>query len=390
MKIALVIERMDPARGGRETSTGQIAAALAARGHEVTLLCQDARWEHAGVAVRALGRRGLLRTPRLRHFVQAVQHEAASGAYDVVHATLPIPGANVYQPRSGTMPAQAAASLRRRPWALRWLVRTAMSCRVHRRYLARLEAQLVRQTPCLLLPVSEMVAREFAEYYGRTEGVQVVMNAANVPAVDEQTWSHWRQKARYLMGAGPGSTVFLTVAKNFELKGVAELIRAFARWYHAARNPDAYLVIVGQEHPEGYQRHAGLRDVGSRVVFAGPTAEIERWYAACDACVLLSWYDPCSRVILEALRYGIPCLTTAYNGAAEVLAGGAGVVIASPADAKGIVAGLADLHDASARERRRGACLAAGETLSIDRHVTELLAAYAHAPKLGQGAGHAP
>jgi UDP-glucose:(heptosyl)LPS alpha-1,3-glucosyltransferase len=388
MKIALVIERMDPARGGRETSTGQIAAVLAARGHEVTLLCQDARWEHPGVAVRALGRRGVLRTRRLGHFVQAVQREIATGAYDIVHATLPIPGVNVYQPRSGTMPAQAAASLRRRSWATRWLAAGAMNFQVHRRLLAGLETQLVRNTPCLLLPVSEMVAREFADHYDRTEGVQVVMNAADVAIVDEETWSHWRQKARYLLGAGAGSTVFLTVAKNFELKGVAELIRGFARWYHRAKCPEAYLVIVGRENPEGYQRHAGLRDVGSRVIFAPPTDEIERWYAACDACVLLSWYDPCSRVILEALRYGIPCLTTAYNGAAEALADGAGLVVASPNDARGIESALADLHDAAARERRGEACRAAGERLSVDRHVSELLAAYAHAPRLGQGADH--
>ncbi|MCY2931141.1 MAG: glycosyltransferase family 4 protein [Planctomycetota bacterium] len=388
MRIALVIERMDPARGGRETSTGQIAALLRARGHEVTLLCQDARWEHEGVTVRALGRKGLLRTRRLENFVHAVQSEMAGGAYDIVHATLPIPGVNVYQPRSGTMPAQAAAALRRRSWVGRVLAAGAMKLQVHRRYLANLEARLVRQTPCLVLPVSEMVARELAEYYGRREGVQVVMNAADVAAVDEQDWSHWRQRARYLLGAGPESTVFLTVAKNFELKGVGELIRGFARWYHRNNRPDARLVVVGRDNVEGYQRHAGLRDVGDRVTFAPPTTEIERWYAACDACVLLSWYDPCSRVVLEALRYGIPCLTTSYNGAAEVLGGGAGVVIASPADTKGLEAALGELHDVGGRQRRREACLAAAGNLSVDRHVSELLAAYARAPRLGAGDEH--
>ena len=38
MKIALVIERMDPQRGGREVSTAQVAVALSRRGHEVTVL----------------------------------------------------------------------------------------------------------------------------------------------------------------------------------------------------------------------------------------------------------------------------------------------------------------------------------------------------------------
>ena len=51
MKIALVIERMDDFRGGRETSTGQIATILAERGHEVDILCESGSWRSEGVDV---------------------------------------------------------------------------------------------------------------------------------------------------------------------------------------------------------------------------------------------------------------------------------------------------------------------------------------------------
>ena len=68
MKIALVIEQLDTARGGREVSTAQIASGLARRGHEVTVLCQQAHWQCEGVRVQKLGTRGLLRTQRLRNF----------------------------------------------------------------------------------------------------------------------------------------------------------------------------------------------------------------------------------------------------------------------------------------------------------------------------------
>lgn len=389
MKIALVIERLDVARGGRETSTSQLAAALAARGHAVTVLCQDSAWSHPGVTVRPLGRRGLLRRRRLAHFVADLQRQCRSGHYDVVHTTLPVPGANVYQPRSGTMPAQLAASLRRRPALLRPLTAAFAAANLHRRYLARLEAQLVQRSRALLLPVSQLGADEFARFYRRTDNVRVVFNAVESPAPASDDLAHWRQKTRYLLGASPDSTVFLTVAKNFELKGVGELIRAFARWYHRADRPDAYLIVVGRDHVEGYQRHAGLRDIGARVLFAPATPDIARWYAAADAVALLSWYDPCSRVVLEAVRLGIPCLTTAFNGACEILASGAGLVVPSPADSPAVEAALARLHDPAFRASAADACRRVAGSLSIERHVDELLAAYDCAPPLPLEFDHA-
>ena len=123
MNVALVIERMDCSRGGRETSTAQIAACLARRGVRVTILCQSGSWRAEGVAVCELGRRGLTRRGRLRGFVADVQREIAGGEFDIVHAMLPVPGANVYQLRGGTIPAQRAASRRRRSAVLRCLSR---------------------------------------------------------------------------------------------------------------------------------------------------------------------------------------------------------------------------------------------------------------------------
>ena len=37
----------------------------------------------------------------------------------------------------------------------------------------------------------------------------------------------------------------------------------------------------------------------------------------CDVAVLASFYDPCSRYILEGLAMGKPVITTRYNGASE-------------------------------------------------------------------------
>jgi len=376
MKIALVIERFEPRRGGRERSTEQIARGLAARGHEVTVLCQRGR-ECEGVAVEPLATMGLGRAAKLRSFVQAVQRRTGGGAFDVVHAMLPVPGANVYQPRGGTVPAQQEAGLRRRDPLSRALAAATEPLRKHRAAMADLERQVMGDAGTACLAVSRMVAEEFREHYNREHGVRVVYNAVDVPNWSEEQRADHRQRLRYRLEVEPETPVFITVATNFELKGVQESIAAFAEWFH--RDPtrkDARLIVIGREMIEGYQRAAGLRDVGRMVQFLAPTDEVFPWYCAADACVLLSWYDPCSRVVLEAARWGLPSVTTIFNGAAEVLAGGAGIVVSSPRDKRAVAAALDELSDPARRAARRERCAALDERLGMDRHIEELLVTY--------------
>ncbi|MHC4981646.1 MAG: glycosyltransferase, partial [Planctomycetota bacterium] len=127
----------------------------------------------------------------------------------------------------------------------------------------------------------------------------------------------------------------------------------------------------------GYERYAGLRDVGRQVAFMAPTRQMLAWYAAADVCILLSWYDPCSRVCLEAARLGVPSITTQYNGAAELLADGAGIVVSSPKDINAVVAAMDKLSDPEARAACSRACARVAERVTIERHVDELLEVYA-------------
>jgi len=377
MKVALVIERTDPSRGGRETSTAQIAAHLARRGHAVTVLCGRGDWRCDGVEVRGLGRRGLSRLGRMQNFLFAAAAAISRERFDIVHSMLPVPGANVYQPRGGSVPGQVEASRRR--WGLLGWPRVAVFERLNRvrNLLGRLERQVVTDPRVSCLAVSRMVAQEFSDYFGAESNVRVIYNAVDVPEVDAEQRADWRQKIRFQLGVGQGDPVFLTVATNFPLKGVTETIRAFARWYHSNQGAiNGRLVVVGRDAVEGYERIAGLQDVGGVVAFVPPADDVFRWYAAADACVLLSWYDPCSRVVLEATRWAIPSITTVYNGAAEVLAEGAGIVVDSPKNVRAVAAAMDELADPKARAKRSDACLRLADRLRMERHVDELIREY--------------
>lgn len=380
MKIALVVERMDPSRGGRETSTAQIAADLARRGHDVTIICQHGQWPDESVKIRALGQVGALRSTRLVNFVLGTQQVVEDDRFDIVHTMLPVPGANVYQPRGGTVPAQVEASRRR--WRSLGGLRVKLFERLNvcRRKLAQLEKLTLADPKTICLAVSAMVAEELEDYYGQSKNVRIVYNGVDLPQTDPDDWQDWRQRKRFDMEIGQDDPVFISVATNFALKGIDETIRSFAKWYgsHMGRI-NARLVIVGRDLVEGYERISGMLDVGKQVIFVPPTKDIFQWYAAADACILLSWYDPCSRTVLEAVRLGIPAITTVHNGASEILADGAGIVVSSPTDRRAIVAALDELADPQRRAERREACLTVADTLSTARHVDQLLEVYAEA-----------
>lgn len=381
MKIALVIETMDPTHGGRELSTAQVAAGLGGRGHQVTILCQRGKWSCDGVEVRALGTAGMLRVLRLKNFIDAVRREIATSNFDIVHCMLPVPGANVYQPRGGTVPGQRQASLRRRCLAGRAAAMLTEPLNLCRRYMGGLEWRVMHDPSVLCLGVSEMVSQEFTDYYGRSENVRTIYNAVDVPDVDAEQRADWRQQRRFQLGLGQQDLLLLTVAHNFKLKGLARAIEAMAKWRHSTNFPGkARLVVIGRGWPEPFQRHASLREIGREVVFLGEVDDVFPWYSAADACILLSWYDPCSRVLLEATRWGVPSITTLYNGAAEVLARGAGIVVSSPKDTRAVAAAMEELSDPKQRAYRTDACSRCAEELSIARHVEALLDAYARVP----------
>jgi len=377
VKIAVVIERMDLRRGGRERSTAQVSEALARCGHDVTILCREGSWESESVDVVRLGGRGTTKLQQLTTFVEDVAGRIEAEPCDIVHAMLPLPGANVYQLRSGTMPGRFEAAQRRRSGVKRWLGRIGDRFNAVRAYRRRLEQQVMADAGVMCVPVSEMVAGEIERYYGRSENIRVVYNAVATPDPDAPERAEWRRLHRGQLGLDEHALVFLTAATNFELKGVAEAIEAYGGWRASGSGQaGARLVVVGREAPSDYVRLAEMAGVGDEVVFVPPVEDLFEWYAAADGVVLLSWYDPCSRVILEAIRWGIPSITTTFNGAAERLGYGAGVVVEGPRDVAGVVAGFERISGFQSRAEMSVACREASRDLDIGRHVDSLLDVY--------------
>jgi len=388
MKVAIVQETVDPQRGGAETSTWEMARHLARLGLDVTIVCRAAPPGvplNSEVSVLKVPAGGFSRALRTFRFLQGIQRLHLRARFDIVHAVTPCLAANVYQPRGGTYAETVQRSLAPTPsFELFWLKRLGRQFNIRQRFLYRIERTLLqkRQHRLFVAAVSDYVRRQVVEGYGfPADRTLVVFNGVDIAPLTDEEVARPRVELRKTLGLAPDAPLVLFAAHNFRLKGLTEVIRAAALdtppTGEIPPGPMWSIAVAGRGRPNRYRRLARKLGVAHRVHFVGTATPIREWYAAADVLAHPTWYDPCSRVVLEALTLGLPVVTTRHNGAAEVMElGRHGVVLDGPEDIAGLAAGIA----AALQPEFRAACRAAAprlcEQLSMARHARELKALY--------------
>ncbi len=401
MKLAIVIEKFDPAAGGNERSTQQIARRLIDRGHDVTILTsrQSQRPDVLpGGRIIASGHRTKFALGLLR-FARWAERQIDTGGYDAsVSMTTAVP-ATVVQPRGGTVRETLARSVERRRSPLKQLTRRlgVLVSPKHQMLLGLERRALHHLRTRKIAAVSRYVADQLFHHYTiPLRRVEIIPNAAAVEQWTPDERLAERAKMRRQMSLGNDAVVFLFAATNPGLKGLGPLLKALAKI--APSQPRAHLVAAGflSLGPQHAARRLGIAD---RVRFVGPTRMIDALYAASDVTVLPSWYDPASKVVLESLLHGIPAISTLYNGSSQWIHSPSGAseipspfadapsigeaapteqpagrVVASPDDVAALAAAMADLCDDAERARCTAAALEADlhEKISMDRHVDRL------------------
>ena len=209
------------------------------------------------------------------------------------------------------------------------LTRVLPRYREFRRLMARQFA-----TNSLVLALSQMVARDYEHYHHvPRERIRLVYNGVDIERFSPDHRAAHRQQTRARLGVGDDEVLFLFVGHDFARKGLATAIRAMGH-LRADRRP-VRMAVVGGKPLSPYVRLAARCGVRSEVAFAGSVADPIPFYAAADAYVLPTFYDPCSLGVLEAAASGLPCITTPFNG--ELLTDGCdGYLLADPADDYGL------------------------------------------------------
>lgn len=128
-----------------------------------------------------------------------------------------------------------------------------------------------------------------------------------------------RAMADTLWACPPGQRI-LTVGSLKAQKNHPLLLRAFA----AMSRPDARLMLLGQGGNEvALQTLASDLGIADRVIFSGFHPDPSPFYATADLFVLSSDYEGLPTVLIEALSFGVPVVSTdCPSGPAEILQGG--------------------------------------------------------------------
>ncbi len=378
MRVALVMERLEASRGGAETSTGQFIRHLLELGVTVRVVTRSPIAPESGMAVHQVAVSGATRAGRSAAFARAAERLARTLDVELVHAISPCLAADVYEPRGGTVVETIKRNLAlRRPGPGRSIKRLTNRFNLRQRLMLDLERRLLmRRPPPMVVALSDYVVRQLREHYDfPASRIRRIFNGVEPdPTVDQERRAD-RARIRERYGIGPEELTALLVAHNFKLKGVGRWIEALA--VLVERDVPVRSVVVGKGNPIRWQRRAAALGVANRVGFVGPTDNVSPFYHAADFLVHPTYYDPCSRVVLEGMAAGLPCVTTRFDGAGEVIVNGEnGFVIDDPEDVAALARRAALLADPEIRTRLGTRAAATAPGFSMRLHAGRMLELY--------------
>jgi glycosyltransferase involved in cell wall biosynthesis len=370
LSIVMVSAGFWPAIGGAERQALELSAALAARGHRVTVLTRRAaglaaRETVRGVAVRRLpAPEGPLNAPvflvatllwLLLHWVE----------WDAVHAHLA---------GSPALGAALAGRLLGRPALVklgggRGIGELAVSSKSR---LGRAKLRALGLLRPRFLAVVPDLADEARAFLGPVP-IEVLPNgvdAARFHPLDQAA----KRALRAELGWGADATVFLYTGRFSWEKRLPWFLRL---WLEAA-GPNSLAVIVG-DGPERAAIEELAAHSSGRVKVLPAREDVGMFYASADVFVLPSVSEGLSNALLEAMSSGLAPLASRVGGTAETIEDGRTGLLFDRDDEAGLRASARRLESEPGLAARLGAAARAEveARYALDRVVERLETLYA-------------
>ncbi len=366
MRVALVTDNFDPLAGGLEKWTVSLAAYLLEKGHDVWVLAFGEANHVLPVSMTILPP-----APDTWQRAEAVAAALRDLTVDVVHDTGVSWSGDVFHPQTGSRLLSQARLIATQP-PLRRLRSAISPVSIRwRRDMARLERRQIERATTIVA-VSRVVRGHLCAQHGlREDQFTVIPNGVETARFASRQLDPLRQEARARIGAAD-SILFLASAFNLHLKGVDTAIRALGVLTAAGAN--ARLAVAGGRADDWWHRLAADRGVSDRVTFLGPVSDMRPLFAAADALVHTTRWDACSLSTIEGQAAGLPVITTATNGASELIADGmTGYVLPDPEDTVALSDRMRGLLDPMTRRTIGAAARTAAATfdLSINHAAVE-------------------
>lgn len=380
MRLALNFQRVDPSKGGAETYVADLCHRLVRDGHSVDLFAESWKEDALPASVRKfpIPAPGRTRLGRVLAFarnsesaLREADHDCSIGFINTWYHDVIIPQGGV---RGGSLEANSRRFSSGPPRSLYRLGKVANPKHWVFREIERRQYDPDRQNR--VIAVSRMVMSHIQQYHHVPKNrIHVIPNAIDPARLEVAQPGALRCAFRNEVGLAAEDLTGLFVGHNFWLKGLKPLLLAMAR--RRDREPGGrpvHLVVCGGGSLGPFRRMTRRLGLERLVHLLGFYPDIRACYHGCDFFVSPTYYDPCSLVVFEALTCGLPVITTACNGAGELITDGQeGYVITEP-DALGELAdAIGHLTDDRQRAEMSTKAVRLGKEQSMDRHVAALV-----------------
>jgi UDP-glucose:(heptosyl)LPS alpha-1,3-glucosyltransferase len=320
MRVALVIEKFSPA-GGVERQCSYLARGLLSRGHEVHVFARQIA-PSPGVVPHEVGAGG-------HGFADAVRPLLQRESFDLIHSFMRTDHQDVLRLGGGT---HREYLIRTDP-VYNPLARLWRKVRPKERRELELEARSFRpEASKKIVAVSRRVKEETIRHYG-VPADKIVVIHNGVDGAEFKPSAEARTLIRNQIGLAESDYMLLFVGSGFRRKGLPAAIRA------VDRVPSAKLVVAGE----------GRAPAHPRVLMLGRRTDVAHLYAAADAFIFPTLYDPFPNAVLEAMSSGIPAIVSRVAGVSEVIADDS-IVVENPLDIDELAAAVRKLEDPAVRK----------------------------------------
>ena len=406
-KVAVVIEKFDPARGGAEGYARDLCAGLLDRGFEVHVLARvgniddksDDNINHRGPKnhtniypkIHIIPAVKYPKFLRLYTFVRGVEREIERGGYNIVHTMGQTTGGNVLNPHSGIEQSWIEGDDNSRESVAGRLfagIKRLLSPRHHlilglqRRQYKEMRVKGVDGVKGgkAIVAIADMIKKDIVNYHNVDENkIEVVYNGVDTEKFSIGKRELFRKGERERLGVKNEEILILCVTNNFRLKGVLPAIRMLPVLKEKVEKTRGgfRLMIVGRDNPSRYLREAKRLKVDDLVTFVDYVPDPVPLYAAADIYFHPTFYDSCSLTVIEALASGLPVVTTEKNGAKGLIESKeSGWVIKDPRDYEETSRAIIHYFSKEARKKALVAAGGVGDDLSFNRNIESIVQIY--------------
>ncbi len=383
-KVAIIIERANITLGGAERSVFELAPALSGLGLEVDILAAKGQTSTKNIHILCQDTFGKRVSPLV--FEKELKKHLSENRYDIIHSVLPFDFADIYQPRGGTyteLIVRNAASYQNK--LLSFCKRLTAFANLRRTTFLRAERQLCKEPGGpVIVALSNYVAGQFKRHYAVSdERVVVILNGVKInKKIDAKQAERFRTQILTRLGLKEADNpiLFLFAAYNFRLKGLSAAIKALKyKTEKYGLTHKTYLIIVGNDRAHKYISLAKKLGVDKQILFLGSVQHIQNILSIIDVAILPTFYDPCSRFILEALSADKPVITTRFNGAIDLFTNNRhGKIIDEATDIPALAEAVSYFTDRSNIQKAKDSITAdnLAEKISIKRVARQLESLY--------------